>query len=106
MLRLPINKITIETTAAPAIAPAIGWVDGVSNKLMTAEINAPIPICKAPIKDAAVPAFLVNGANDSEAALGLVIPIQVSAKNKKVMVKGSVNQPMMEVMKKSEPTTA
>ena len=60
-------RANVEVAAITAI---IGTAVPLLKALTATEAKAPMPICKVPNKEEAVPAFLSNGANASAAALG------------------------------------
>jgi hypothetical protein len=69
---LPISRVInarIEETAMMAI---IGVELPLLNRLTPTEANAPTPICKAPSKADALPAFFAKGARQRAAAFGFV----------------------------------
>ena len=78
--------------AAVVITNGIGTTECSLNKLTITDAKAPKPICKAPIKADALPAFLVNGAKDKAAAFGLINPRQERNSAIKLMVKYRFNQ--------------
>ena len=63
-------SIPIATTVVPAITATMGIADALPNVLTATDPRAPMPICKVPSSDEAVPAFLSKGARASAAALG------------------------------------
>src|SRR6202012_3745164 len=73
--------------------------------LTPTEANAPIPICKAPSKAEALPAFLLKGASARAAAFGLVKPRQVKKRNRKKMVYPRPYQPAILPARKITETT-
>lgn len=89
---LPINKQHKAINAAAVITNGIGTTECSLNKLTITEARAPNPICKAPIKADALPAFLVNGASDKAAAFGLIKPKQARNKAIKPIVEYKFNQ--------------
>ena len=62
--------MTIANTEVPAITTIIGTAVPLLKALTATDAKAPIPICKVPSREEAVPAFLSKGANASAAALG------------------------------------
>src|SRR5258708_38419772 len=72
---------------------------------MPTEANAPIPICIAPRRAEALPAFLEKGARDRAAALGLVKPRQAKKTKIKKMIWGSPYQPTRLPAKKTAATS-
>ncbi len=83
---LPIRRQVKAMIAAIVITAGIGQTTSAANKLITADANAPKPICKAPIKADALPAFFVNGAKDKADAFGLMKPRHAKNNAMKVMV--------------------
>jgi len=83
---LPISKQIRAMMAAIVITAGIGQTTSAANKLITADARAPKPICRAPIRAEALPAFFVNGARDKADAFGLMKPKQAKNKAIKVMV--------------------
>lgn len=63
--------------AQQAIMPVMGKAVPLLKKLTIAEVSAPKPICTAPIKADALPAFFVKGAIDKADELGKVNPWQL-----------------------------
>ncbi len=73
---LPTSKQNRAINAAKVITAGIGQTTSEANILIAAEAKAPKPICNAPIKAEALPAFFENGAKESAEAFGLMKPKQ------------------------------
>ena len=70
----PIINIAKEPKEVIPIIEIMGTAEGVVNILTPTDAMVPMHICNAPNKAEAEPAFLLNGAKDKAAVLGLIKP--------------------------------
>ncbi|MNL78799.1 hypothetical protein D3C87_2052760 [compost metagenome] len=72
---------------------------------MTVEAKAPKPICSAPIRAEALPAFREKGAKARAAALGLTMPTEDKNQKNIIIAPARPNQLLSVPIKKKTPAT-